>query len=146
MNNDFIYNLIVSNEKLFKKNETVYIFNSKNFNFTDNFDRIIIIDLFTNNKEEHIIDTIDICVKHLNHNGKIIFIEDLKTKQLNFVSEIKNHINYFIHFIKKDVYIDYVYELLRKKNLYIIDTDTIYNSSSFFKDTQYFSIITKIYI
>lgn len=146
MNNDFIYNLIVSNEKLFKKNETVYIFNSKNFNFTDNFDTIIIIDLFTNNKEEHIIDTIDICVEHLNPNGKIIFIEDLKTKQLNFLSEVKNHINSLIHFIKKDVYIDYVYELLRKKNLYIIDTDTIYNSSSFFKDTQYFSIITKIYI
>jgi len=146
MNNDFIFNLIVSNEKLFKKDESVYIFSSKNYNFKDNFDTIIVVDLFINNNEDHIMDTIDDCVKHLNTNGKLIFIEDLKTEQLNILSELKNHLNPFLNFIKKDVYIDYVYELLRKKNLYILDTDRIYNSSSFFKETQYFSIITKIYI
>ena len=145
---DFIFD----NEKLFPLDKTVIIISdrlsdsrnyiSTNFhsNLVDKYDIIIVIDIFSSLTLLLINDAIDRYKLSLNENGKIIFVEKLRTNdEFNVISLLKNLLFPLTY---KDVLMSEMYDILRVNDLFIIDSDRIYsNQYTSFYTIEYFAVI-----
>ena len=145
---DFIFD----NEKLFPLDKTVIIISdrlsdsrnyiSTNFhsNLVDKYDIIIVIDIFSSLTLLLINEAIDRYKLSLNENGKIIFVEKLRTNdEFNVISLLKNLLFPLTY---KDVLMSEMYDILRVNDLFIIDSDRIYsNQYTSFYTIEYFAVI-----
>ena len=137
-----IYDIIINSEKIIKSDINIlFITSQKDINnkytsieyndeILQKYDKIIIINLFYYNLE----NKIQKYNKYLNHNGKLIFIEQFNLYDYDFIS-------FFIKMLCKDTKLNEIYDILYNNELFIMDVDRLYSKDNYLSTTEYFSII-----
>ena len=141
-----IYDIIINSEKIIKSDINIlFITSHKDINnkyttieyndeILQKYDKIIIINLFYYNLE----NKIQKYNKYLNHNGKLIFIEQFNLYDYDFIS-------FFIKMLCKYTKLNEIYDILYNNELFIMDVDRLYSKDNYLSTTEYFSIICTLY-
>ena len=111
------------------------------------FDLIIVIELFSLCYDDIINDRLEKIKNILEHEGKVLFVERLITKDIfKPLSDIKNLLfPYCSYFFQKDILMSDLYDTLRYKDFKIIDTDRILSVNDYLYDTNdYYTILCRL--